>query len=144
MKLRIIFDRNREEEILIFAHERTKLIEDIECIVDGFEKEIIGYTDEGVYKLSPAQISCVVVENNKVYAIFGKEKLWIKLRLYQLEEKLGASFVKINQSCIANVNEIQKFDTSITGTLKVIFKNGYSDYVSRRNIKAIKERLGIK
>lgn len=144
MKLKITIDRDREEEIFIFAHERTKLIDEIESLVNDYEKEIIGYTDGGVIKLSPAQIACFIVENNKVYAISGKEKLQIKMRLYQLEEILGVGFVKINQSCIANINEINRFDTSISGTLQVIFKNGYSDYVSRRNIKTVKERLGVK
>lgn len=144
MKLKIIIDSNREEEILVFAHERTKLIDEIECLVGDYKKEIIGYTDTGAYKLSLSQISCFIVENNKVYAIMQNKKLQIKMRLYQLEDMLGDRFVKINQSCIANINEIKKFDTSISGTLKVIFKNGYSDYVSRRNIKAVKERLGVK
>lgn len=144
MKLKIIIDRNLEEEILVFAHERTKLIDEIECIVNDYQKEIIGYIDTGVHKLSLSQISCFIVENNKVYAITQNEKFQIKMRLYQLEEMLGVGFIKINQSCIANINEIKKFDTSISGTLKVIFKNGYSDYVSRRNIKTVKERLGVK
>ena len=144
MKLKIIIDRNREEEIFVFAHERTKLIDEIECLVSDYQKEFIGYTCGGVQKLIPAQITCFVVESNKVYAISEKEKLQIKMRLYQLEEMLGDGFIKINQSCIANINEIKKFDTSISGTLKVIFKNGYSDYVSRRNIKTVKERLGVK
>lgn len=144
MKLKIIIDRNREEEIFVFAHERTKLIDEIECLVSDYQKEIIGYTCGGVQKLIPSQITCFVVESNKVYAISEKEKLQIKMRLYQLEEMLGDGFIKINQSCIANINEIKKFDTSISGTLKVVFKNGYSDYVSRRNIKTVKERLGVK
>ncbi len=144
MKLKITIDRNREEEILVFAHERTKLIDEIECLVENFEKEIIGYTDTEAHKLSLSQISCFIVENNKVYAITQNEKLQIKMRLYMIEEMLGNGFVKINQSCIANTNEIKKFDTSISGTLKVVFKNGYSDFVSRRNIKAVKERLGVK
>lgn len=144
MKLKIIIDRNREEEIFVFAHERTNLIDEIECLVNDYQKEIIGYTCGGVHKLIPSQITCFVVENNKVYAISEKEKLQIKMRLYQLEEMLGDGFIKINQSCIANINEIKKFDTSISGTLKVVFKNGYSDYVSRRNIKTVKERLGVK
>ena len=144
MKIKIIIDRNREEEILVFAHERTRLIDDIACLVDDYEKEIIGYKDDGMQKLSLPQVCCFIVENNKVYAITEKEKLQVKMRLYQLENVLGSNFLKINQSCIANINEVKKFDTSITGTLKIIFKNGYIDYVSRRNIKAVKERLGVK
>ena len=39
---------------------------------------------------------------------------------------------------------ISHFDLSLGGTMKVVFKSGYKDYVSRRQIKNIKERLGIK
>ena len=37
-----------------------------------------------------------------------------------------------------------KYQKTFSGTLSVVFKNGYTDYVSRRNIKAVKERIGIK
>ena len=57
--------------------------------------------------------------------------------------KICSNFVKINQSCIVNVNKIERFDTSVSGTLKVSLKNGYTDYVSRRQLKPIKERIGI-
>lgn len=144
MKLKITIDKTRDEEILVFAHERTKLIDDIEKLVNNDIKEIVGYSAGEIRILNPSQIVCFTVENNKVYAITDKEELYIKMRLYQIEEMLGEGFVKINQSCIANVNKIKKFDFSISGTLKVVFKNGYCDYVSRRNIKAVKERLGVK
>lgn len=144
MKLKITIDRVREEEVLVFAHERTRLVEDIERLVNSSTKELIGYSAGEAQRLSPSQVSCFAVENNKVYAVTDKEKMQIRLRLYQLEEILDTGFIKINQSCIANINEIKRFDSSISGALKVVFKNGYSDYVSRRNIKAVKERLGVK
>ena len=144
MKLKITIDKMHDEEILVFAHERTKLVDDIESLVNNCTKEIVGYSAGEAQILHLSQISCFTVENNKVYAIVDKEKLNVKLRLYQLEEILDSTFIKINQSCIANVNEIKRFDFSVSGTLKVIFKNGYCDYVSRRNIKSVKERLGVK
>jgi len=64
-------------------------------------------------------------------------------RLYQLEERLGTRFLKINQSCLANIQQIQRFDASLAGALLVIFKNGYRDYVSRRQLKTVKERMGF-
>ena len=54
------------------------------------------------------------------------------------------TFIYINQGCLANINLIDRFDASIGGTLLIIFKSGYKDYVSRRQLKKIKERLGIK
>jgi len=38
---------------------------------------------------------------------------------------------------------IKKFDVSFGGALTVIFKNGYTDYVSRRQMKIVKERIGF-
>lgn len=144
MKLKITIDKTREEEILIFAHEKTRLIDEIESLVNNSAKELVGYSAGEAQRLMPLIVTCFTVENNKVYAVTDKDKLQIKMRLYQLEEMLDESFIKINQSCIANINEIKRFDSSISGTLKVIFKNGYCDYVSRRNIKSVKERLGVK
>ncbi len=144
MKCIITIDKNREEEVLIFAHKRTKLVDDIEALINNNEKELIGYSAGEAYRLLPSEISCFTVENNKVYAVTEKDRLQIKLRLYQIEEMVGNGFVKVNQSCIANIKEIKKFDTSISGTLTVTLKNGYRDYVSRRNLKTVKERLGVK
>ena len=77
------------------------------------------------------------------FAITEKERLRLKCRLYQLEEVLPEYFVKINQSCVANIRKVARFDTSVSGTLLIKFKNGYKDYVSRRQMKAVKERLGL-
>ena len=69
---------------------------------------------------------------------------YVKKRLYELYELAKDSFVYINQGCLANINKIAKFDVSIGGTLMVVFHSGYKDYVARRRLKEIKERMGIK
>ena len=84
-----------------------------------------------------------MVENNKVFAITEKENYLIRERLYTIEQALSKDFIKINKSCIANIKKIDRFDASISGTLMVKFKNGYTDYVSRRSVKAVRERLGL-
>jgi DNA-binding LytR/AlgR family response regulator len=71
------------------------------------------------------------------------ETFQLKERLYMLEEMLDDSFLKINQSCIANIHKIKKFDASFSGALFVTLQNGYKDYVSRRRLKAVKERIGL-
>ncbi len=143
MKCIITIDKEHEEEVLIFAHEKTKLIEDILNLINN-ENMFMGYSEGEAYRLNLSEIYCFTVEDNKVYALTDKDKLRIKLRLYQVEEKLSDDFVKINQSCIANIKKIKKFDSSVSGMLTVTFKNGYRDYVSRRNLKSVKERLGVK
>ena len=44
---------------------------------------------------------------------------------------------------LINIDKIKRFDASLSGFLLVTLKNGYSDYVSRRNLKNVKERLGL-
>ncbi len=143
MKCTLIITDEQEEEVVIYARERTKLIENIEEMINGIVSEIIGYGKNQAVRLKIDEVTCFMVEDNKVYALTDKEKYQLKQRLYQLEEMLPDTFVKINQSCIANIRLIKKFDTSISGTLIINFKNGYKDYVSRRQMKAVKERFGL-
>ena len=76
--------------------------------------------------------------------MLDNRRVRVKFRLYEIEEVFDTGFVKINQSCIANISKMKKFDVSLGGALRVEFKNGYRDYVSRRQMRAVKERLGIK
>ncbi|MBO5065099.1 MAG: LytTR family transcriptional regulator DNA-binding domain-containing protein [Clostridia bacterium] len=143
MDIKIIIDKNKSEEILIYAREKTELIEEIEKIVLQSNKELVGYKDNEAKKPNLFNVNCFISESNKVFALTD-EKLQVKLRLYQLEEILDESFIKINQSCIANIRQIEKVQGTFSGAISVIFKNGYKDYISRRNLKNVKERLGIK
>ena len=143
MKCTVILDKTREEEIVIYAHQKNEMIFEIERMAQEKPLQMTGFLNEEIVRLEPQDIYCFTVEGGRLYAIGENEKYLIKARLYNIEEILDKSFIKINQSSIANVKKIQKFDASISGTLKVIFKNGHPDYVSRRNIKNIKERLGL-
>ncbi|MEE1321096.1 MAG: LytTR family DNA-binding domain-containing protein [Acutalibacteraceae bacterium] len=143
MKFTLILDKDRDEEIIIYAREKNELVSKIEKLTEESPPDLTGYRDKVGVILNPNEIYCFIAQGNKVYAVTEKEKLQMKIRLYKIEEYELDSFVKINQSCIANLNKIARFDTSVSGTLKVVFKNGYTDYVSRRNLKNVKERLGI-
>lgn len=143
MKCTVILDKTREEEILIYAHQRHEYIDEIERLVSGESIQLIGFLKEEIVKLDIKDVYCFTVDGGRVFAICEKERYLIKSRLYNVEKMLDKNFIKINQSSVAQISKIQKFDASISGTLKVIFKNGYVDYVSRRNIKTVKERIGL-
>lgn len=143
MKCNLVINPNREEEVIVYAHQKSRITDEIEriCFENGLE--IIGYKDREAIRLNLQDVYCFIVEDNKIYALTQKEKLQLKCRLYNLEDRFTGGFVKINQSCIANIKKIERFDASIGGALTVKFKNGYTDYVSRRNLKNVKERLGL-
>ena len=143
MKFRLFIDRDREEEVIVYAHEKSRLVSSIEKLVSD-NTELIGYNGKTAVRINLWEVYCFVTERNKVYAITEKEKLQLKLRLYQLEEIADENFVKINQSCIANIRKIEKVQATFSASLSVVFRNGYTDYISRRNLKHVKERLGVK
>lgn len=143
MKYKLIIDESKEEEIVIVCHYKREIFDQIEQMINNADNSLIGYENEDIVMLNYSDIHCFISENNKVYALTDKNKYLIKKRLYQIEEELDLNFVKINQSCIANIKQIKKFSASFNGFLQVHFKNGYSDYVSRRELKNVKERVGI-
>ena len=144
MKCYTYIEKEHEEEVIIYAHEKNQLVKDIESLVNTSSIEIKGVCDEEIKILNPIDISCFISEANKVYALIADKRYQIKYRLYQLEElELNKYFIKINQSCYANIKRIKKFESTITGAMKVIFNNGYIDYISRRELKNVKERMGL-
>lgn len=143
MKVKTIIDKNKEEEILICAHEKTKLVDDICSLVEEYSIELIGYTSNTIIPLTLNEIYSFNVIDNKIYALLEKEKYLLKQRLYVIENLLNDNFVKINQSCIINIKKIKRFDSNPFGSLQVTLKNGYKDYISRRQLKVVKERIGI-
>lgn len=142
MKCRMFIGTEHEDEILIYAKQRTELVDKIEALCSEENTELVGYLDRDGVTLDVSDIHCFVVEDNRVFALTDDNKYRMKQRLYILEETLDNRFVKINQSCVVNIRQIRKFSASVSGTMNVTLKNGYSDYVSRRNIKNVKERLG--
>ncbi len=143
MKFNLILNPEAEESVTVVARKNTPLTDAIESLVSAPPRDLIGYKDGRGIKLSPEEIHCILAEDDKIYALTESEKLQLNGRLYQWEEQLPQRFIRINRSLIANLDQIRKFDASFSGTMQVTFRNGYRDYVSRRNLKYVKERLGL-
>ena len=143
VKCEIIIDSECEEKVVVFAREENDTVKEIRRLLEQDPTELLGFSGEEIVKLKLTDLHCISIIDGKVYALCETERYLLKERLYVLEEKLPENFVKINQSCLANIKKMERFDTSISGTLKIRFKCGHTDYVSRRQLKLIKERLGI-
>ena len=143
MKYKLVIDDKKEESILIYAHQKTELICEIEELIKSYEIKLIGYCENVSIPINLSDVSSFYTKDNKVYAnVLGKPYL-VNLRIYQIEEMIGSNFIKINQGCIVNINKISRFETSVGGFVKVVLKDGYSDYISRRELKNVKRRMGI-
>ena len=79
-----------------------------------------------------------------VSAQTGEETYTVRLRLYELEERLDPRrFVRISNSEIVNLDKVTALDLSLTGTICMTLNGTVHAYVSRRYVKKIKETLGL-
>lgn len=143
MKYKIEIRNGQSEDFLIYAKQPSPTLDRLEALLSDADEVIFGYSDTETVRLDAANIYCFFTEGGKVYAMTEEGKLQIRDRLYRLEELFSEDFVKINQSCLVSVRKIKRFDVSIGGSLLVTLKNGYKDYVSRRQLKTVKERIRL-
>ena len=142
MKFTLIINKEQDEEVVITAHQRTTLIDEIEALISRHTDRIPGYTEDDIRMLSVGQIECVTVLDGKTYAIDSQNRKYrLKQRLYELEAQLPPSFIRINKSTLANQNALDRFTVTIAGSVDAVFKCGYTEYVSRRCFAQIKRRL---
>ncbi len=143
MKCKTVIDPSCEEAVIIYAHERTALVSTLERLAREGDAPLIGYRDSELVRLCAAELDALAVEGGCVYAI-GEKRYRVRERLYEAEAMLGERFLRINQSCIVNMDRILRFEASVSGSLLVVMRGGYRDYVSRRQLRKVKERMGIR
>lgn len=145
MKFRLIIDKTQEEEVVATVHAHSPLIDEIETLISKHTDRIPGYNEDDIKMLSVSEIECITVLDGKTYAIDSQNKRYrLKLRLYELEEQLPSSFIRINKSAIANEQALDRFTVTYAGSVDAVFKCGYREYVSRRCFAQIKRRLETK
>ena len=141
MNFKLIIDDKKEEEVVITAHRRTALIDEIEGLIAKHADRIPGYTEDDIKMLAVSDIECITVLDGKTYAIDVHNRQYrLKQRLYELEDMLPSSFIRINKSSLANENRLDRFAVTYSGAVDAVFKCGYREYVSRRCFGAIKRR----
>ena len=145
MKFRLIIDKEKDEEVVVIAHGRNALIDEIEALISQCTDRIVGYADDDIKMLSVSEIACVSVLDGKTFAIDSKNRRYrLKQRLYELEAQLPSSFIRINKSTLANENALDRFRVTYAGSVDAVFKCGYTEYVSRRCFTQIKRRFESK
>lgn len=145
MKFKLIIDKEKEEEVVVTAHSRNALIDALEALLCGDTDRIPGYTEDDIKMLSVSEIECITVLDGKTYAIdFKNQRYRLKQRLYELEQQLPPTFIRINKSALANKSRLDRFQVTYAGSVDAVFKCGYTEYVSRRCFAQIKRRLESK
>ncbi|MDF2485887.1 MAG: LytTR family transcriptional regulator [Herbinix sp.] len=146
MDVEINIEKERlKPKVVIHTNEVTSEINElVKRLTDYNEQLLIGYRNEEVILLNPDEIYRIYSQGQKVVARTLSETVFLKFRLYELEEKLsGSRLIRISNSEIVNLKRIKSLDLSITGTITMKFDNGEKSFVSRRYVERIKQYIGI-
>lgn len=144
MKINVEIDEAMERmEVLIRAKEWN---EEVTLLMERLQEKrpsyFSGMNDDTRHIFKPEEILYLYTENKTVMARTEDGRYRMKERLYELEKELAADhFVRLSKSAIANLDALQKFEASFNGTLCVYFKNGEKEYVSRKYVSQIRNKL---
>lgn len=146
MEIEIKIDGNYKEPKIIILTE--KMSDEISLLVKKITEDvpqmIAGFQDDQLRVLEQDEIFRIYTANNKVFARTNDGEYSLRLRLYELEERLEKNdFVRISNSEIINIRKVKAFDLSFAGTICVKLIDGTVTYVSRRYVPKIKQILGI-
>ena len=146
MKFTLNIDKTCDEEITATVHAPSELTERIEALVMEYmgRDKLPVYTEDEMKMLPIAQIECITVIDGKTWAIDTSGKRYrLKGRLYEVEELLPSTFIRINKSALANTARLDRFAVCFTGAVDAVFQSGYREYVSRRCFADIKRRYDL-
>lgn len=147
MQIEIKLDENcKEPKIIVVTNKMTDEINEImKRLSDEQPKMIAGFKDDIVEVLEPFDIYRIFAASGKVFAETNHGEYTLRLRLYEMEQRLDSNFfVRISNSDIINLRKVKGFDLSFAGTICVTLSNGTVTYVSRRFVAKIKQLLGIR
>ena len=146
MQLEVKIDSSYiEPKVIILTASMT---EDVNIILSKLSNQtpqiISGSKDNKIEVIEQADLIRIYASNGKVIAATRKGEYALRLRLYEIEERLPPhQFVRISNSEIINLKNVNSFDFSLSGTICVKLADGTATYVSRRYVSKLKKILGI-
>ena len=146
MQIEIKIDADcKEPKVIVLTDKITDEISELlKRLSEETPQMLVGFRGNTLEILEQANIFRIYAQAGKVIATTSKGNYLLRLRLYELEDRLGkSSFVRISNSEIINFKKVKAFDLSFAGTICVSLSNGTVTYVSRRYVSKIKKVLGI-
>lgn len=142
----------KETSITINAPELSEEIQNlIQYIsnINAVPNQIVANKNNQIYFIDLEKVICFFSKDKYNYVRIKEGTYKIKYKLYELEEIFKQKdFIRISNSCIININQVECFDTSILGTVLVKLKDNTQETVSKRNVapimKLLKERGNLK
>ena len=144
MKVTIKKDIESGTAVEIHCREVTSETERLERYISRFDERLQATSEGNTYNVQLDEILYIESVDKKTFLYTTGHVLQTEKRLYELEELLDEkTFFRASKSVIVNLNKITKLKPEVTRNILATLTNGEVIVISRRNVKALKELIGL-
>lgn len=144
MKVTITKDIESGTAVEIHCREVTSETERLERYISRFDERLQATSEGNTYNVQLDEILYIESVDKKTFLYTMGHVLQTEKRLYELEELLDEkTFFRASKSVIVNLNKITKLKPEVTRNILATLTNGEVIVISRRNVKALKELIGL-
>lgn len=144
MKLKVEYDQLLPEDIMILrSKEQNDFIPKINNLLGNpyLSTLIFAQQDESFIPIEVKDIHYFYTERKAVFLSKGDECFRTDERLYELNQRLPSSFVRISRFEIINLQYVKRFEYTFGGKFVLHMKNGEKLYTTKSYTKVIKNLL---
>jgi DNA-binding LytR/AlgR family response regulator len=144
MKVTITKDIESGTAVEIHCREVTSETERLERYISRFDERLQATSEGNTYNVQIDEILYIESVDKKTFLYTTGHVLKTEKRLYELEKLLDEkTFFRASKSVIVNLNKITKLKPEVTRNILATLTNGEVIVISRRNVKALKELIGV-
>ena len=144
MKVTVSKDIESGTAVEIHCREVTLEIERLQRYISRFDERLQATSEGNTYNVQIDEILYIESVDKKTFLYTTGHVLKTEKRLYELEELLDEkTFFRASKSVIVNLNKITKLKPEVTRNILATLTNGEVIVISRRNVKALKELIGV-
>ena len=144
--MQVVFEQVEEKQqecALIKAVTRDEVVQSAIDILENGVVTLSVIRDDKTYLLKVGAIYYIESVDKRTY-IYTKDSCYeTKLRLYELEDRLGGFFARCSKAMIVNLRKVKWVNAEIGGRLTAELINGEHVVIARSYVKDVKRRLEL-
>ena len=98
-----------------------------------------GEKNGSYYALKPKEIILIRMAHGKPVAYTWDNQYFLAMKLYELEPL----FTRVSKTALINLDQLDHVEPELNGLMLGVMKNGSKEYISRRFVPTLKQKLGI-
>lgn len=146
MKIEVIENEKVNEiKVTILCKRKTDFVTNIVKKLSSIDISINAKLNDSYIKIKLDEIYYIDTVDNRTYVYCEKEIFENNMKIYELEKMLeGTSIVRVNKSCLLNIDKLRSVKAQINGRLLATLSNNEKIIINRSYVKEIKRRVKIK